>query len=326
MFIMRTTCILGLIVLMSNFCYAKIIGVPAPVSYTSIQNEGFCGGGIGAATASDSSNNNHVCWLALGGQPALFSRYVRFDAGQYVNLNEEFVRGYFPMNGRFTIREYLCSDSSAEWCTIGKSFAHIDGSKSVQGDTRHSMYSINPDFGGNNKTFFPHQPFTICLAFIDEEGVAWKTSGDNITCSDAKLMPITPSICRINAGDDMNINLGVLEYTDISTEPSSGGKYSAKKTVSISCSSDASVVLSTEFRYQPLSIGGENLVSTSNKDIGVAVFLNNKPVYSSTKYTGTYGPGITPLEFEFQPVRLPESNERETGNLTASLVMVMTVQ
>ena len=317
-----------IIILMSNLAYARTIGVPAPSS--SISNvevgETYCKAGAGSSGAIDSSDNNHVCWLSQGGQPALFSRNTTFIAGQYVNLNDEFVSGYFPTTGPLTIREYLCSGSSPEWCTMGKSFAQIDGSKLTQGDTRQNISSVNPDFGGNNKSFNPNQDFTICLAFIDKDGVAWKTSGDNITCSDAKLMPDSPSTCRINAGDDMNVDLGVLEYTDISTEPLSGGKYSTKKTVSISCSSEASIVVSTEFKYQPLLISGRNLVSTTNKNIGLAVFMKNKLVDSSDKYMETYEPGSTPLEFEFQPVRFPESHERETGNLTASLIVVMTVQ
>lgn len=313
---------------------AKTIGIPAPSADRNSWEENRPGrrcteDSIGSGYATDSSNNNRICWLGNGNTPAKFNPTLKFEAGQFVNLNVEFSNSYFPSTDNFKIREFLCAANSREWCVMSRSFNQIDGANTLKGNTTSTLHSLSPNFGGNNKSFTVGQAFSICLAFIDEKGIAWRTT-DPITCSDAKLMPDYPSMCRINNGQALDVDLGIMEYEKIKTSSISNDNYKIKKSITFSCTSNATISVITHFEYQPsLITTGGKLIKTSNENIGVSIFYNNQEVGPNDQIPESYAQGSSSLNFEFQPTKISDSVPIKgsiTGELSASLIMVMSVQ
>lgn len=306
---------------------AALTGIPAPSTTTSI----YCGGKQVGTTSTGHFSGPRGCWLAIGNSPALFSGSgTNFYLGDYVILNDEFRNAYFPAAGDFGIRLYICRSTEVAWCTISKSIHYIDGSKRVNGNTLKTIAELNPNFGGNASSYMPgDMEYNICLAIIDEQGVAWRTDTDAITCADAQGLPTEPATCRINGGADLNVYMGTLERGDIAVTPNSSDNDVVRTEFSISCSGDAAVTLSTSFQFTPIIMDGKELISTTAANLGIAAFYNGQAVGPSTPpVTESFSSGNYNRELLLQAIRNPNVTLKEipTGSFTASAVMVMTEQ
>lgn len=303
--------------------FATIYGVPAP---HFPEGGGTCTWANGEGTGGATSGSDYTCWLAVGETPALFGSELGYKDGDWVGLNEEFQNAFFPTGGTLRIREYICESSSPTWCTIAKSKMHIDGKIAVKGDPSVSIQSVEPDFGGNATTI-PKlgYNFTICLAFIDDDGAAWGNN-DPIACQDAKQLPDTPALCLLNGSATLDVNMGTVELSDISTTPHSGDSTNVKKDITIDCSGDSEINVETQFVFTPVSLNGTPAISTTIDNLGVALIYNGKIVSPNDRFSEKFSTGSTNIPLEFATVRNAEKNSVAPGNFTASAVMEMTVQ
>lgn len=96
----------------------------------------------------------------------------------------------------------------------------------------------------------------------------------------------------------------------------------------MSCDGDLATTVKTQFQYTPIAVSNNQVVSTSNSNLGVAIIYKGSVVSPTDAFTETYQVGTTNIDLEFAAVRDPtvETKDIATGDFTASAVMVMTVQ
>lgn len=235
---------------------------------------------------------------------------------------------YPPFSGKYRMRLRWCPDPSGlrTLCTIANSSGYIDSD--VQ--TLQSSVILAQQEAEFTLPAGASVPATtsICYTFVDESGGEWSTSAMR-TCQDGGRLPETPADCYLNHNSDLDVDLGVLERSKIAITPVYGSTGNIKKDVAVLCIRDANINISTSFQFTPLIVKGDEVISTSLANIGVAIFYQGKLVGpSSEPIIEDYSSGYTFRELEFQAVRNPDSALKDipTGDFTASAVMVMTEQ
>lgn len=236
-------------------------------------------------------------------------------------------QSYPPMTGKYRMRVYLCESNWGTKCLISHSSRYLDSVNMVSLSSSTTLWDTSVDFGG-----FPTETLSnrsmLCLTLVDEFGKTWSSS-DPTSCEDASELPETPATCYLNYGDVLDIDFGMLERRNISTVPASGTSGNVKKTFPVLCTRDAGVTVKTTLQFTPLTVNGNEVVSTSTSNLGVAIFYNGKLVGpTSTPVTETFETGYTDRELEFQAIRNPDVALKDipSGTFTASAVMVMTEQ
>ena len=312
---------MALLLLVTNNAVAKVSGVPAATQarYQS------CSGGDGSSTTEASDGSADVCWLSSGNSPGLFRSDLTFQVSKFVDLNEEFQTAYFPSNGKFKIREYICRSSSVSWCTIKNATTHVDGASSFTGNTQATIQAQNPQFGGNAIQLATGYTFTICLAFIDEQGVAWGNK-DAIACKDAAQLPETPSLCRLNGSQDLNVDMGTIDVKGIATTPQVGASSNVKKSIIFSCSGNSEINVKTQFAFQQRVLNGASTISTSIDNLGVALIYKGKVVTPQDSIQESFSAGNNNLTLEFAAIRNATKNSVAPGQFNADAVMTVTIQ
>lgn len=233
---------------------------------------------------------------------------------------------YVPYTGEYRMRMHFCPSNKRDKCTISKATQTMDTVNKV---TISSAERINAEerlFGGYSGVTAVDS--NACYALVDSSGAVW-TGGGYFMCSDGNSLPSTPATCYLNHNSNLDVNMGNLERSAISTAPMYGATGNLKKTVSVLCTRDAGTTVSTAFQFTTLTFNGQEVVSTSSAHLGVAIFYKGKLFGpSSEPVIENFEVGYTDRELEFQAVRDPnvELKEIPTGNFTASAVMIMTEQ
>lgn len=282
------------------------------------------------APTEDVSVHNKFCWLYGVGETAggLWGRGAEINSGNSVDLEREFFSTYVPYSGSYLLRMYLCQSSGPGFCTIQNSFEYVNSAQTAKLVSEKTISSQDPDFGGNSTTQKVSSSFNICLVLVDTTGVVWGTA-DAVSCRDANQLPTIPAVCYLNSRADLNVDMGVLERSKIAIAPASGSAGNIKKTFPVLCTRDAGTTVSIKFQFTPLTISGNEVVSTDIANLGVAIFYEGKQVGpSSAPITETFKVGYTNRVLEFQAVRKPEAKPKDipTGKFSASAVMVVTEQ
>lgn len=233
---------------------------------------------------------------------------------------------YVPYTGTYSMRMYFCPSNKRDKCTISRATQTMDTVGKVTIPSTEKINTQQRNFGGYSGVTAVDS--NACYALVDSSGAVW-TGGGYFMCQDANPLPSTPATCYLNHNSNLDVDMGNLERSDISTTPMYGATGNLKKTVSVLCTRDAGTTVSTAFQFTALSVSGQEVVSTSSAHLGVAIFYKGQLVGpSSTPVKETFEVGYTDRELEFQAVRDPNVDLKEipTGNFTASAIMVMTEQ
>lgn len=244
----------------------------------------------------------------------------------YIPIRSGFESVYVPYTGVYSVVQYFCPNTTTARCNIKSSTQKMQSVNKVNLNSSSPVSDQDPDFGGFSGTL--GQSSNSCYAFLDDLGGEWSSDAD-FMCEDAGSLPATPSACYLNGNTDLNIDMGSLDRDKIPAKPVSGAAVNIKKTIPVLCTRDAGVTVKTTFQFTPLNFDGNEVVSTSTTNLGVAIFYNGKLVGpTSMPITETFEEGYTNRELEFQVVRKSDVKARDiaTGNFTANAVMVMTEQ
>lgn len=233
---------------------------------------------------------------------------------------------YVPYTGVYRMRAHFCPSNSRSVCTIAKSTQTMDTVDSLNISSAEAINARKRNFGGYSGQLSVDS--NACYTLVDTQGFEW-TGGGGFMCKDGGTLPSTPSTCYLNQSMDLSVEMGSLERSKISTVPASGTAGNIKKTIPVLCTRDAGVTVETTFQFTPLTVNGNEVVSTSTSNLGVAIFYNGTLVGpASTPVTETFEAGYAYRELEFQAIRNPDIAPKDilTGTFTASAVMVMTEQ
>lgn len=193
---------------------------------------------------------------------------------------------------------------------------------STKGIAEQTLY-----FGGYSDVL--NTSSNACYTFVDDQNNDWSSYAADYMCKDAHHLPDTPATCYLNYGDDLDVSLGTLERSTISTKPMLGAVGNVKKDISVLCTRDAGITVSTSFNFTPIIVNGDEVISTTTPNLGVAIFYEGKLIGPSTPpITENYVQGYSYRSFEFQAVRDPNAvlKDISTGDFTASAIVVMTEQ
>lgn len=248
---------------------------------------------------------------------------------QTSELRAGFDAAYVPYTGNYKMRVRWCplesvSVSARSRCTIAESVGFYD-SQTVALNSKDPLVNQDAHFLLTVGAKIPSKS-SICYTFVDDEGVEWSTPAQR-TCQDGGQLPEEAADCYLNSNVDMNIDLGILERSEIATTPKYDASGSIKREFPVLCIRDSGVTVETTFQFTPITVSGNEVISTSSANLGVAIFYEGKLVSpSSTPIVETFTNGYTYRELAFQAVRNPDVALKEvsTGDFTASAVMVMT--
>ena len=255
---------------------------------------------------------------------------VRWGAGQkfvremgyaYVYGFED---GYVPYSDSYGLRMFLCPSEGKGKCTISESMQYFDSVSRVNLISSRKVIEQEPWFMGFVGVV--NTGSTACYAYVDSIGTFWKSEGD-FFCSDAKTLPLEPAFCYFNMNEDLNINMGALERSDISTIPGTS-PHTLKKNVDVLCSGDSAADVKIQFDFLPLSISGMDTINTSATGVGIALRFNGQVVGPTSIFSESYKPGVSSLLLDFEALRDPSQpvNEIPTGGFTAQAIMIVTQQ
>lgn len=294
------------------------------------------GGSINLAEGGDHVNDNiYTCSIN-----SIDGRYLAFVSSSYpkyiVSGKRSWTRGifedaYVPYSGFYKLRIYICKSSVASKCSTRNATTYIDSVASPRLTSALRISDQNVSFGNVPLTPVLYS-FNTCMALVDSEYgyVYGYPSVERYFCEDGSSLPEEPATCVINRLQDLNVEMGEIERSKIATIPASGTAGNIKKTISVQCSRDSGITVSTSFQFTPLVGYDKEVISVNSSDnLGVAIFYNGNLVGPSLPpITENFDATEATRELEFQVVRKPDSLSKNipTGDFTASAVMVMTEQ
>lgn len=235
-----------------------------------------------------------------------------------------FEKGYVPFTADYTMRMYFCPSEVLSRCTISSSVQSFDSVRSAHVNSTQLIGNQKLNFGGYAGVV--GQTSNACYVFVDYSGKEWKSEGE-FFCGDATTLPSEPAECYLNYGEDLSINMGRLERSEITTNIDSSS-HNVKKDLSILCTRDATLSADITFSYTTLSIGSNDIIHTSANGVGIALFYNNQLVSPTSVFNDSFIMGYSNVDLEFRAVRDASQsiNDVPAGDFTASAVMIMTLQ
>lgn len=233
---------------------------------------------------------------------------------------------YAPFTGMYHVKMYTCPSVTTDMCTIAKSTQNAQTINAVKIKANLQLSAATESFGGYNFTLATSS--NVCYTLLDEDGMNWRADLE-FMCEDAELLPEEPSMCYLNHNTSLDVNMGNLERGEIATIPEHGNPHNIKKEIPVLCTRDSGVTVATTFKFDSINVNGNQVVTTSSPNLGVAIFYEGKLMGPSTEpVIESFESGYAYRELEFQAVR--DSNvaikEIPTGKFTANAVMVMTEQ
>lgn len=230
-----------------------------------------------------------------------------------------------PKTGEYSLRLYICGGASP--CTVGTSFMHVD-TKPLQFESSLPINYKNYIFDYEGDIPIPQKKVTSCYTLYGFGQDLALNGGYKLFCADVTPAPAEPTKCTINAGADLSVSLGTLDRTDIPTTPKNNGNNVVIKSIPVTCTGDAEINVKTQFKYTPITVNNNNVISTTNSNIGVAIIYKDAVVNNSDSIDETYQNGTTNINLGFEAVRDPKVAIKDitTGDFSADAVMVMTQQ
>ncbi|MEN4978170.1 fimbrial protein [Erwinia billingiae] len=264
------------------------------------------------------SNASGVYMVGAGGE---------YKPGEGTGTLGHFVNTFAAVAGTYSDRVYICPTETANRCTIAASDDHIDGAATFFVNTTVSIDLQNIIAGGSSVYKKVPYSFSFCQVLVDKNGVEWGST-DATSCSDAKLLPDQPAACTLNAGESLDVKLGQLERAAITTSPTKGAEGNVRKSVAVVCTGDLAANVITQFQYTPVTVNGNQVVATTNSNLGVAILYQGKVVSPTDQFNEKWPIGTKYSILEFEAVRDPAVATKDiaTGDFSACVVMVMTQQ
>ncbi|WP_082267210.1 fimbrial protein [Erwinia billingiae] len=142
------------------------------------------------------------------------------------------------------------------------------------------------------------------------------------------LEPVVPSTCSLNSSQGLTVAFNEIDRSDISTTPASQTSGNVEKTIPVTCTGETAFTVKTKFTFTPITVSNNQVVASSNPNLGVAIIYNGKVVSPTDVFDETYQLGTNNINLEFQVVHDSSVSTKDiaTGDFSASAVMVMTQQ
>lgn len=317
----------ALCVLCFLVCCAKIINQPCYAGFRELPAPARCNDGLMFKTGWREHFINSYCELWTR------ENYIPEDVPMVNGDHDSFMNAtgyYVPYTGNWYVRMYMCSGATSKIiCTISQSTDSVRTVKSAYISSHSELKVYDAPMGGATGMF--HAGTSVCYTIESEDNpfVAWGITGDKYVCTDAHQLPTTPADCYINYGEDLNVDMGIMERSKISATASQNSMYAKSRDVSILCIRDGSTALKIKFNYTPIDINGNNEVSTGISGLGIAIYYNGKPIRNGEELpVENFSTGENKRTLSFVPVRDKNVALKNmgTGDFSANAVMVMTEQ
>ncbi|MGA7508559.1 MAG: fimbrial protein [Erwinia billingiae] len=170
----------------------------------------------------------------------------------------------------------------------------------------------------------------VCIAIKDEvNNIYYADNSLPNPCSDLNpLEPAVPSTCSLNSSQGLTVAFNEIDRSDISTTPASQTSGNVEKTIPVTCTGETAFTVKTKFTFTPITVSNNQVVASSNPNLGVAIIYNGKVVSPTDVFDETYQLGTNNINLEFQVVHDSSVATKDiaTGDFSASAVMVMTQQ
>jgi len=237
---------------------------------------------------------------------------------------------YPPTSGNYGLVLYACTGlacnpSIAYWQAPVTQYAPLSASLSLAAQNIPINSGIPPYHPDSTD-----QAVAFCYALVSDKGeIFTRLPNDSMCGSGGTPIPPTPpttSTCAINNGNNINVDLGTLDRTQLPTTPGGG----TPKTVPISvvCSGDVAASVKMQLQYTPVTMGSTQAIPTSTTGVGVAVSYNDAVLTPSDSKPISFIIGSNTVNLDFAAIRDPAVAVKDiaSGAFTASAVLVMTQQ
>ncbi|MEG0278718.1 MAG: fimbrial protein [Morganella sp. (in: enterobacteria)] len=240
-------------------------------------------------------------------------------------------KAYVPKSGYYVTKVYWCTyPENMDTCSKAKGSIILIGDRvwleSSKSFDEQKIYN-------NDQTKKAPSAGGYCFTIEDTE-TGYEYRGDmgygpdnrGKFCGDAHRLPVEPPKCTFNSGSDLDIQLGKLERGDIAVK--AGTSTAVTKDITVNCGGNIEYNANMRLDYTPISVSNDKVVSSSTKELGVAVLYNGKPIQPGDSFPLNYQPGINTLTLGFEAVRDPAMavSDLKTGDFTANAVLVFTEQ
>lgn len=247
------------------------------------------------------------------------------------------VKGYVPVTGQYAVVTWFAfSTVPIDGSSIRASDQHqtstmatIDGSIPVSEQT--IVVSSSRKNIGELKSGY----YATCYTLVDSKGINYTSFGPN-SCSslyNGNYQPLPQESqslkCSLEGGNAIDVSLGDIDRSKIGTVP--GSTEGISKKISMTCTGQGSGNFNYTFNYTPISVGDNQLISTSSaghgstSGLGVALFMNGALVKPNVAIARTYSTGTQTETLKFEPIRDPAKPATyiSTGSFTASAVLII---
>lgn len=269
------------------------------------------------------------------GSPGSFgsqnSTHIKFVGNGCPNIN---IDGYVPKSGQYAVviysaSNYISSGNPRSSDTHASStMAYIDASIPIN-DQDITVSSSTVDGGS-----YSGYTATTCYVLKDSSGVQYTFTGTG-ACGkiDSQVNPLPPEPqgfkCSLDGSASIDVSLGDIDRSKIGTVP--GSTEGISKTISMTCTGQGTGNFNYTFSYTPMSVGDNQLISTSTvghgstSSLGVALFMNGTLVKPDVAIARTYSTGTQTETLKFEPIRDPATSATyiSTGGFTASAVLII---
>lgn len=259
-----------------------------------------------------------------------------YTAGQKFDRSYSYVQfageTAYPPTGNYLMRVYFCQlidPNTPGICSEKNAYYHADSVNQLVYAGSMPTTGARGSFGELAAPYTLQQASSVCLSLVNTvSGIEYVLGDAGIWCQDAKQLPVTMAGCSINEDATLYVAFDEIDRRNIPSEPTPLAQYNVSKSFTVDCTGEADIIADTQFKYTPISIGSNEVLATSNKDLGVAIMSHGKVIGPTDNlyYDFHWGGNVMTLEFELLHPPSVETKDIATGDFSGSTVMVMTEQ
>ncbi|MCK7230267.1 fimbrial protein [Enterobacter asburiae] len=230
---------------------------------------------------------------------------------------------YVPTSGYYTIGLIAWSIMGGGKVITISSSVFIDADKPIS----EQSLRVNSSDDTVPSLLYNKSMVKACYVLRDSKNTSYSFNG--FDCDNKAPLPPTPPLntaCTLNSGNALDVNLGTVDRSQLTTTPGVGSVKHIQ--VNVNCTGGVDVTVNMQLNYTPISITGTQIVKSTANGLGVAIIYNGKTLASTDVTPVTFLTGSNALDLSFQAVRDPtvDVGDVPTGAFTASAVLVMTQQ
>lgn len=293
------------------------VGTTCAAGYKGVLKDYGLDTGCGWAQGVTGENKAKILWGA--GQVFKPSASNNFSGVVY-----GFEKGYAPFSSYYKMRIYFCPSLSQGTCSQSAAVQYFDSNASVFLNSTQLIVNQDPDFSGYSGILSSSS--NSCLVLIDEAMNAWKSEGE-FFCQDARNLPEVGATCYLNHENDLNIDMGRIERSEIQTNAESSNHHVNKEFL-VLCTGDAGTAVTIQFVYENLSLVNGDAIKSSADGLGIMMKYNGEYVNLNKVFNRNYNSGYTTEMLDFYAIRdsLVPLSDIPAGDFTAHAVMILTLQ